>query len=133
MSETYPPTPPTPPPYAPPPSVLPAEAEERQMALIVYILLLIPVSFGLTHIVGLVLAYVRRDTAPDWLKSHYTFQIRTFWLGFAYLVGACLSVFVLIGFILVPVVVVWYIVRCALGISRLMRGEAYPDPQTLTI
>jgi uncharacterized membrane protein len=127
MSETLSPTPP---PQGPPGGAL---ADERQMALIVYVLLLVPISLGLTHIVGLVIAYVSRDAAPDWLKSHYTFQIRTFWLGLTYFVGACLSVFLLIGFVLVPVVIVWYIVRCALGISRLMRGEPYPNPQTWTV
>jgi uncharacterized membrane protein len=124
MSETIVPSP------NPPPRPV---GDDRQMALIVYILLLIPFSLGITHIVGLVIAYTNRDTAPEWLKSHYTFQIRTFWLGMAYLLGAGLSVFLLIGFVLVPAVAVWYIVRCALGLSRLMRGEAYPDPRTLTI
>jgi uncharacterized membrane protein len=57
----------------------------------------------------------------------------TFWLGLVYFVVACLSVFVIIGVVLVPAVIVWYIVRCALGISRLMRGEAHPNPGTLTI
>jgi uncharacterized membrane protein len=129
MSETLAP-PPIPPAQAPPGSVI---ADERQMALIIYILLLIPFSLGVTHIVGLVLAYVSRDTAPEWLKSHYTFQIRTFWLGLAYFALACLSVFILIGLALVPAVIVWYIVRCALGLNRLMRGEAYPNPRTWTI
>jgi uncharacterized membrane protein len=129
MSETLAP-PPIPPSQAPAGS---AAVDERQMALLVYILLLIPISLGVTHIVGLVIAYVNRDTAPEWLKSHYTFQIRTFWLGLGYFALACLSVFILIGIALVPAVVVWYIVRCALGLGRLMRGEAYPNPQTLTV
>ena len=120
---------PNPAPY--PPSGM--TSDERQLAFIVYILLLIPVSMGTTHIVGLVIAYVQRDSAPDWLKSHYTYQIRSFWLGLAYLVAACVSVVVLIGFILVPVVVIWYIVRCAIGLSRLSAREPIANPQTWTI
>jgi uncharacterized membrane protein len=26
--------------------------------------------------------------------------------------------------------VVWFIVRCALGLNRLLRREAYPDPES---
>jgi uncharacterized membrane protein len=102
------------PPTAPPPAA--PLADERQTALIVYILMLVPFIVPVTHVVGLVMAYVSRDTAPDWLKSHY----------------ACLLCVVLIGFVLVPAVVVWYIVRCALGLSRLMRAEPYPTPESWT-
>ena len=117
------------PPHAPAPPIL-ATHDERQMALIIYILFLVP--FGITHIVGLVLAYVARDTAPDWLRSHYTYQIRTFWIGLLYFVVACLTLAILVGFALVPAVVVWFIVRCALGLSRLLRSEAYPTAQSWT-
>lgn len=107
-----------------------AFTDDRQMALIVYILFLIaPFAFHITGIVGLVLAYVNRDTAPDWLKSHYTLQIHTFWLSLLYGVIAGVLCLMLIGFVLIPVVLIWYVVRCALGLSRLMRGEAYPTPR----
>lgn len=122
-----PPPPPTSPP--PPPPII-AGDDERMMALVIYVLYLIP--FGVTHIVGLVMAYVARDTAPDWLKSHYTFQIRTFWIGLLYFLGACLLCVLLIGFVLLPVVVIWFIVRCALGLARLLRREAYPTPGSWT-
>lgn len=117
----------TPPPAAPHPM-----ADQRQTALIIYILMLVPVVIPITHLVGLVMAYVSRDTAPDWLKTHYSFQIRTFWIGMLYLLIACVSCVILVGFLLVPAVVVWYIVRCALGLSRLMRSEAYPTPESWT-
>ncbi len=129
MTETTPTPDPAPAPAAPPPSIL---SDERQMALIIYILYLIPFAFGVTHIVGLVLAYANRPTAPDWLKSHYTYQIRTFWIGLLYFVVACISVILLIGLFLVPVVIIWYIVRCALGLDRLMKREAYPTPESWT-
>ena len=108
-------------------------ADQRQTALIIYILMLVPIVIPITHIVGLVMAYVSRDTAPDWLKTHYTYQIRTFWIGMLYMFGAVVSCIVLVGFLLVPAVIVWYIVRCALGLSRLMRDEAYPTPLSWTL
>jgi uncharacterized membrane protein len=132
MTETTPPQPPAaPPPSPPPPSPL---SDERQMALIIYVLYLASlVTGGLTAIVGVVLAYINRDTAPDFLKSHYTFQIRTFWIGLiAYLVSFALII-VLIGFPLLLAVTIWLVVRCALGLSRLLRSEAYPTPDSLIV
>jgi uncharacterized membrane protein len=81
-------------------------------------------------IVGLVLAYVNRDGAPTWLRSHYTLQIRTFWIGLLYFFVACACLFILVGVPMLLAVAVWYVVRCALGISRLLKSEAYPTPES---
>jgi len=107
-------------------------ADDRQTALIAYILMLVPIVIPITHIIGLVMAYVSRPTAPAWLQTHYTYQIRTFWIGLLYCLASGVLCVVLIGFVLLPLVVLWYIVRCALGLSRLMRGEAYPTPDSWT-
>ena len=122
MTDSLTPTP------APPSS---AFSDDRQMALIIYILFL--VGFATAHIasiVGLVLAYVNRDSAPEWLRSHYTFQIRTFWIGLLYFAIAGVCIFILIGIPMLVAVTVWFIVRCALGINRLMKNEAYPTPES---
>ncbi len=129
-------TPPTPPLAASPPPTPPLPSasqgnpfsDERQMALIIYILYLAAFLNGVTAIVGLVLAYVSRDTAPEWLKSHYTFQIRTFWIDLLYFSVSIPLCFILIGVPLLIAAMVWFVVRCALGISRLMRSEPYPTP-----
>ena len=100
------------------------------MAMIVYIAYLAAFAFPPLAIAGLVLAYVNRETAPDWLKSHYTFQIYTFWIGILFSFVAFVLCFVLIGFPLLLATIAWYVVRCALGINRLMLREAYPNPVT---
>ncbi|MGI8839877.1 MAG: DUF4870 family protein [Caulobacteraceae bacterium] len=127
----------SPPPIEPPPPSLAAGfSHQHQMPFIVYILYLshfVPVIGWVATIVGLVLAYVERDAAPEWLKSHYTFQIRTFWIGLLYFVVACVLVVVLIGIPLLVAVWVWFIVRCALGLSRLLRNEPYPTPLSWTV
>jgi uncharacterized membrane protein len=145
-SET-PPSPPSPPAATPPQPqsayeprsahVPPAAApsmlnDSRQMALIVYILYIVPAG-GLTHLIGLILAYVSRDAAPDWLKSHYTLQIRTFWMGLLYFAASIMLCFVLIGFPLLLAAFIWFYVRCILGLIRLTNNEPYPNPQTWVI
>lgn len=116
---------------APPPATSPL-VDDRQMALIIYVLFLAPLG-GVTHVIGLIMAYVARDRAPDWLRSHYTYLIRTFWMGLLYFLAAGLLCVLLIGFALLPVVFLWFVVRCAVGLMRLMRNEAMPRPETWTI
>jgi len=121
-------TEPSPPP-PPPPHNAPL-SDERQLAMIVYLAYLGSLAFPPLAIAGLVLAYVNREAAPDWLKSHYTFQIRTFWIGLLFWVVSLLLCFVLIGFVLIFATLAWLIVRCALGLDRLLKREAYPNPES---
>jgi uncharacterized membrane protein len=103
-------------------------SDERQMAMVVYIAYLAAFAFPPLGIAGVVLAYVNRETAPDWLKSHYTFQIYTFWIGLVFCLVSFVLCVVLIGFLLMFATMAWYVIRCALGINRLMLREAYPSP-----
>lgn len=97
-------------------------------AKIIYILYLVGILFGVTGIVGVVMAYVNKDDAPDWLKSHYQFQIRTFWIGGLYLfIGTLLSI-ILIGWLVLLFWVVWLIIRCVKGMKSLDAKTAHPDP-----
>ena len=121
--------PPSPSPPAPPaPSNNPFN-DERQMAMIVYVGYLAAFMLPVLGLVGVVLAYVNRDTAPDWLKSHYTFQIRTFWIGLLFWIVSIACCVVLIGVLMIFATIAWYVIRCALGINRLMSREAYPNPE----
>jgi uncharacterized membrane protein len=119
-----------PPIQAPPPAPSSSPlSDERQMALIVYLCYLGGFVVLVTGVVGLVLAYVNRDTAPDWLKSHFEFQIRTFWIGMLFGFVSLVLCFLLIGFPLMFATMVWFVVRCALGIDKLLKREAYPNPR----
>ncbi|TIV06568.1 MAG: hypothetical protein E5V94_12120, partial [Mesorhizobium sp.] len=53
-------------------------------ALVIYILYLAGLVIGITGIVGIVLAYINRGKAGGFVESHYTFLIRTFWIGLLY-------------------------------------------------
>ncbi|HIF9240904.1 TPA: DUF4870 family protein [Photobacterium damselae] len=47
-------------------------------AKIIYILYLVGLVIGVTGIVGVIMAYVNKGDAPQWLQDHFRFQIRTF-------------------------------------------------------
>jgi len=97
-------------------------------AKIVYILYLVGIVFGPTGIVGVVMAYINRSDAPDWLKSHYQFQIRTFWIGALYLLVGIILALVIIGYLVLLFWAVWLIVRCVKGMKSLDQKEAHPNP-----
>ncbi|HZY03894.1 MAG TPA: hypothetical protein VFF02_10360 [Anaeromyxobacteraceae bacterium] len=119
--------PPAPPP-APSPAPPAAAASGETAAKVVYVLYLATFVTGVTALVGVVMAYVYRDDAPDWLKTHFRFQIRTFWLGLVFgLVGALLSL-VVVGFLVLVFLAVWLVVRCVKGLKYVGRREPYPDP-----
>jgi uncharacterized membrane protein len=98
-------------------------APNKTNALIIYVLYLASLVVGITGLVGLIMAYVSKSDAPDWLKTHYNFQIRTFWIGLLYaFIGGLLTI-VAIGFLILLFVVIWWIVRCAQGLNYLSKDQ----------
>jgi len=99
-------------------------------ARIIYILYLVGFATGITLLIGVIMAYVNKDDAPDWLRSHYDFQIRTFWIGLLYCVlGGILSI-VFIGFLVLLFWAVWLIVRVVKGFKYLEQRQPVPDVKT---
>ena len=56
------------------------------LALSVYVLYLLGFFTGLTAVVGLIIASMQGDRADPVSRSHFRFQVRTFWIGLLYLV-----------------------------------------------
>jgi uncharacterized membrane protein len=50
-------------------------------ALVIYILYLAGLVIGISGLIGLVIAYINRGKAGGFVETHYTWQIRTFWIG----------------------------------------------------
>lgn len=87
---------------------------------------------GITAIIGVVLAYVWRGQPHEpWETSHYTYLIRTFWIGvLGAIVGGVLMI-VLIGFLILPAVLVLVVVRCVLSMVNAQKRAPMPNPETL--
>jgi uncharacterized membrane protein len=74
------------------------------------------------------MAYMAKEEAPDWLKSHYNNQINIFWKGVLYsLIGLVLSI-VLIGFLVLLAALIWYIVRTVKGMQALAKDQPIDNP-----
>lgn len=100
-----------------------AEPADASTAKVIYVLYLIGIVVGITSLVGVILAYVKRDDAPVWVQSHYRFQIRTFWIGVLYSVIGLLTWVFIVGWFILLFVLVWLIVRCIKGMGWAERGE----------
>lgn len=87
------------------------------------------VTGGFTCLIAAILAYISRKDAPDWLASHYEFQIRTFWLALLFSAVSLLLTAVGIGVVMLVAVGLWVIVRAIIGLSHLLKGQPYPTPK----
>jgi uncharacterized membrane protein len=119
-------------------------AEERTLPAVVYGLYLLAFATVITAPLGAIIAYAQRGRAGPKARSHYDFQVRTFWMTFAWAaIGGLLFVFgvplsfVLIGlpmlalsWVIWGLIGVWFAVRCVVGVIHLARDEAYPRPRT---
>ncbi|TCD16619.1 DUF4870 family protein [Oricola cellulosilytica] len=99
-------------------------------ALVVYILYLASALIGITAVIGVVIAYINRGKAGGFVESHYTWLIRTFWIGLLYSAIAMVLAMVAVGFPLMIAVVVWAVIRMVKGMMALNRNEPIPDPLT---
>lgn len=133
------------PPYAPPPAPFAADNGSLTAAIVIYALYLVALfTGGLSMVLGVVIAYALRGRAGEAARSHYTFQIRTFWGG-AVLIGAGVLMVLVglpltlvgVGFLLIWAGVgvaslahLWQLVRCAVGLFQAANGRPCPDPRT---
>jgi uncharacterized membrane protein len=85
---------------------------------------------GISALIGVIIAHVKVDDADPVLRSHYQFQIRTFWIGLLYLsIGIPLSL-VLVG---IPILVwwlVWSLIRIVKGIMSLNEHKPIVNPRS---
>jgi uncharacterized membrane protein len=104
--------------------------DEAATANTVYILYLVSLLVGITSVVGVIMAYVNWREAPDWVQTHYRFQIRTFWIGMLYGFIGLITCIILIGFFFLFFVLIWWIVRSVKGMQQISRGVPCEYPAT---
>lgn len=95
-----------------------------------YILYLVGLFTAIPTLVAVIVAYVARGASPEWLRTHHTFLIRTFWIHLAGTVVGVLLIWILIGWIILPIVWIWAFVRMVKGLLLLNRQQAIPRPES---
>jgi len=108
----------------------PDSTQGKGAAMLVYVLLLLSTVIPFTGLIGVVVAYVYRDEAAEWLQSHFQHQIRTFWISLLAVVLSMLLMLIKIGVLLLLAWLVWFLVRCIKGMRLLNLNRPYPTPQS---
>ena len=88
-----------------------------------YILQIVSTIIGITGIIAVIIAYVNKDDSDDWLKTHYRFQIRTFWISVIYITLGVFFLQVMIGYFILVFTFFWLVIRCAKGLKQLQNNE----------
>lgn len=92
----------------------------------VFIVLLILAAVG----VGLAYHGIFKSSAEYWVKTHFQYQIVTFWAG---VVGAGLAMLIYpasntIGYMVHALVLAWILMRCIYGLGQISRKEQIAEP-----
>lgn len=103
---------------------------ERGLAFAVYILYLLGYFTGITAIIGVMIAYFQASSASPLTKSHYTFQIRTFVIGFIYFLVGLLLLHFAVGALIILWALVWSLIRNVKGLLSLNRNDPIANPES---
>jgi uncharacterized membrane protein len=96
--------------------------------LTVYILYAIGFFTGLTALIGVIIAHVKASTADEVSRSHFRFQIRTFWVGLLLLLTGSFLLYFVVGIPILLLWLVWTIVRIIKGLVVLNDGRPIANP-----
>lgn len=91
-------------------------ASLRRLTLVIYGLYVFSWLFGVTALIGVIIAHVKRDDARGTVyESHLTWLIRTFWWGLLWTVLGFLTLVLVIGGFILAGVGIWLIYRVVKG------------------
>lgn len=86
---------------------------------------------GLSGLIGLVLAYVwKGEPHEPWEATHYTYLIRSFWIGLAAIIVGVFTMLIGIGFLLLGGAGIWFLVRLVLSLVNAQKRQPMPNPET---
>lgn len=98
----------------------PGQDNLRTYTMIVYALYALSLVSGITAPAGVIMAYLKRaDAAGTVYQSHLQYLIKTFWYGLLGMAVGWITLFVLIGFLIMAVVGVWFVYRIVAGFVKL--------------
>lgn len=98
--------------------------EQVQLMHIMYGLQAASFFFGLTMLVAVIMAYVKRDEFKGtWLESHVEWQIKTFWMTIIFTVVGVILLIFLIGYFVLIGGYIWGIYRVVKGWMLLNDGK----------
>ena len=103
-------------------------SDVKNYVFIAYVTYAVGLLILFTPVVGVIMAYVKRDEAQGSIyASHIDYLIKTFWVS---LVGTVLGTFttlILIGWLILLVTAIWFIYRVVVGLIKLNEDKPVSD------
>jgi uncharacterized membrane protein len=103
---------------------------DNALAVIVYVLYCAGYFTAISALVGVIIAHVKVHDADPVLRSHYQFQVRTFWIGLLYLAIGIPLCLVLIGIPILAWWLVWSLIRIVKGIISVNECKPIANPKS---
>lgn len=126
--ESIPPEPPT---HAGVHSSFSHGGEKKDLVYIVYILYILGYVTGIANLIGVVLAYMVKDTGQPLTYSHYQEQIKIFWISLIGFIVGLLTVHIFLGVLILIFTYVWVIVKTIKGLLLLNKDKPFPKGEIL--
>jgi uncharacterized membrane protein len=96
----------------------------------VYVLYALGYFTLITALIGVIIAHSKVNHADEMMRSHYQYQIRTFWIGLLYnLIGVPLCL-VLVGFPIMLWWFIWSLIRIIKGFTLIADNKPIDHPQS---
>lgn len=96
----------------------------KQFNLITYGLYLASYVVGITWLIAIIMNYIKRDEVRGtWLESHVNWQIKTFWISIVGYILGFMTVFILIGFLILLITFIWNVYRMIKGLIALTENR----------
>ncbi len=91
---------------------------------IIYALYLASLVLGVSLIVGVIIAYVKRDDMTGTIyRSHIDSLIKIFWVSLVVAIIGYLTAFVLIGFVILFGLAIWFLIKTVTGLIKCIDGK----------
>jgi uncharacterized membrane protein len=90
----------------------------------VYILQALSFVVLFTALIGIIINYIKdEDVEGTWLQSHFIWQKNTFWYGLLWTLLGVMTTFLLVGYAVLGIAMIWLIYRVAKGWIYLVDGK----------
>ncbi|PJO78865.1 hypothetical protein GJV52_12210 [Neisseria brasiliensis] len=106
------------------PTQTPANDNRRTYMMVIYGLYALTIFTAFSCIIGVILAYVKRDDMRGTVYEHHiSYLIKTFWVCvICYIIGAA-TMSIGIGLVFLFIVSLWFIYRVVAGFVKLYDGK----------
>lgn len=105
-------------------NIIEVNPDKRNTVILVYILYALGFLVGgITAVIGFIIALVNKDSSSALERSHFKYQINLFMWGLLWFIVGTITTYILIGFAILLVWVIWTIYKLIVGWQALSNNQ----------